>query len=106
MIRPLPRIAALVALAACALAGPPARADSIDLTRATCSDFSAMSEDDRNQLSLWLSGYYAGAAQRPALDPDRISAAPAELGALCAKTPQLPLVGTETRAVFQPAPAQ
>ena len=82
-----------------------ARAESVDLTRASCADFVAMSENDQTQLSLWLAGYFAGSAMRPLLDLEKITAAPAGLTALCSKSPQLPLVGAETRAVFIPAPA-
>jgi hypothetical protein len=87
--------------------GPAAslRAEALDLTRASCSDFTAMNENDRNQLSLWLAGYFAGSAMRPLLDLEKITAAPAALAELCAKSPQFALVGAETRAVFIPAPA-
>lgn len=80
----------------------PARAQPIDMTGATCADFSKMGGDDRNQLALWLAGYYAGSAQRPHLDPARIAAAPDALSEVCGKAPQTPLVGAETRAVFMP----
>lgn len=80
----------------------PAQAQPVDMTGATCADFSKMGADDRNQLALWLAGYYAGSAQRPHLDPTRISAAPDALSELCGKAPQTPLLGVETRAVFMP----
>jgi hypothetical protein len=76
----------------------------VSTSPATCADFSAMTGNDQSQLVLWLAGYYAGGAQRPLLDVEKVTAAPAELLALCGKTPQLPLVGAETRAVFLPAP--
>ena len=102
--RPAAPIALLAIVLAAPLVAAPARAEPIDLTRASCADFAAMSETDRSQLSLWLAGYFAGGAQRPLLDPERITAAPAALAELCAKSPQLPLVGAETRAAFIPAP--
>lgn len=80
-----------------------AQAQQLNLQAATCSDFSGMNETDRSQLSLWLAGYFAGGAQRPEIDLTRIAAAPAELSALCAKTPQAPLISAESRAVFLPA---
>jgi hypothetical protein len=82
----------------------PTHAQPVDLTGATCADFSRMGESDRNQLALWLAGYYAGGAQRPHLDIARIAAAPAALAELCDKAPQTPLVGAESRAVFLPPP--
>lgn len=77
-------------------------AQPLDVTGATCADFVAMAEEDRNQLSLWLAGYYAGLNQRPVLDLDKILAAPAEITALCNKTPQVPLIGPDTRSIFFP----
>jgi hypothetical protein len=91
-------------LAAPVCAASPAGAETLDLTRASCADFVAMSENDQSQLSLWLAGYFAGGAQRPLLDLEKIAAAPAALAQICAKSPQLPLVGAETRAAFIPAP--
>lgn len=82
-----------------------ARAEALDLSRASCADFVGMNETDRTQLSLWLAGYFAGSAMRPLLDTDKVTAAPAALAELCAKSPQLALVGAETRAVFIPAPS-
>ena len=80
----------------------PPQAQPLDLTGATCADFSKMGADARNQLALWLAGYYAGGAPRPHLDVSRIAAAPEALAELCGKAPQTPLVGAETRAVFMP----
>ena len=95
-----------VLLAAAMLAAPrDAHAEGVDLSRASCADFTAMSENDQTQLSLWLAGYFAGSAMRPLLDLEKITAAPAGLAALCAKSPQAPLVSAETRALFIPAPA-
>lgn len=105
MPRPL---AYLTVLAALSLPSPltsgGARAESVDLAQATCADFTGMNGNDQAQLSLWLAGYFAGGAQKPLLDLDKINAAPGALQALCAKSPQLSLLSAETRAVFAPAP--
>ncbi len=103
LARPFLAATALLMAPLCSLTG--ARSEGLDLTRASCADFAAMNENDQTQLSLWLAGYFAGSAMRPVLDLEKITAAPAGLTALCAKSPQLPLVGAETRAVFMPAPA-
>lgn len=92
------------AAAAIMLPGARAKADEVDVMRATCADFMSMSSNDQSQLTLWLAGYYAGSAQRPMLDAAKIMAAPAALTAICAKAPQTQLLGAETRAVFLPAP--
>lgn len=98
-------LAVLAALAAPLLLAPGgAQAESVDLMRATCADFAGMNGNDQAQLSLWLAGYFAGGAQKPLLDLDKINAAPGALQALCGKSPQLSLLSAETRAVFVPAP--
>jgi hypothetical protein len=89
-----------IAAALSSLIGLPAAAQGIDLSRATCADFSGLRDTDQAQMAVWLSGFYAGAAQRPQLDPERLAAAPGALAELCTKSPQLPLVGAETRGVF------
>lgn len=102
----LPSSPAVLAVLAAPLlfAAGSAQAESVDLTRATCADFSGMNGNDQAQLSLWLAGYFAGGAQKPLLDLDKINAAPGALQALCEKSPQLSLLSAETRAVFVPAP--
>lgn len=98
------RLTTLLALITMAWWSPSggASAEAVDLTRASCSDFIAMEANDQSQIALWLAGYYAGGAQRPLIDVEKVIAAPADLLALCTKSPQLPLVGAETRAVFFP----
>jgi hypothetical protein len=81
-------------------------AQATDLARATCTDFLTLSASDQGQLALWLAGYYAGITQRPLVDPARAAAAPATLAELCTKTPQVSLIGEETRALFVLAPNQ
>lgn len=99
------RVAVLAGMMAALCPADMARAEPIDLMRATCADFVAMNANDRGQISIWLAGYFAGGAQRPLLDIAKITAAPDALTELCAKTPQAALVGAETRAVFIPPPA-
>lgn len=102
MARHLRSLAMLAALTALPLTAGGAPAESLDLTRATCADFITMSGDDQDLLSLWLAGYFAGGAQRPLIDTEKVTAAPAALRTLCEKSPELPLVGAETRAVIMP----
>ncbi|MBX9908606.1 MAG: HdeA family protein [Beijerinckiaceae bacterium] len=99
------RLAVLAGVMAGLCSAGNVRAEPIDLMRATCADFVAMNGNDRSQISLWLAGYFAGGAQRPMLDIEKIAAAPEALAELCAKAPQAPLIGAETRAVFIPTPA-
>ena len=96
----LPLLAVLAAMLCWQTAG--ARAEAVDLTGASCTDFMGMGETDRAQIAIWMAGYYAGLSQRPQLDVSKVLAAPAGIAALCEKTPQAPLIGPETRAVFFP----
>lgn len=101
----VPALTAASLIIMTAFAPSSVRAEGIDLTRARCADFIAMTEGDQSQLSLWLAGYFAGSATRPVLDLEKITAAPAGLTALCTKSPQLPLVGPEARDIFMPPTA-
>lgn len=78
----------------------------MDLARASCADFLTLQASDQAQLALWLAGYFAGSAQRPVIDPTRTAAAPAALLEMCTKTPQIPLIGAETRPLFVLPPNQ
>ena len=84
----------------------PAIAQTTNMATVTCANFLTLSSPEQVQLSLWLAGYYAGNAQRPVIDPARTSAAPAALTELCTKTPQIVLIGAETRALFVSPPNQ
>jgi HdeA/HdeB family len=86
-----------VALALCAFA---AEARMIDLSKSTCAQFKALAPADKEQVVLWLGGYFAGAAQQPTLDTTRLSAASKAMDEMCAKTPAAPLIGQETRPLF------
>jgi HdeA/HdeB family len=84
-------------------ASPPvtsAPSRSIDLTSATCAQFMALARADKDQIVLWLSGFYAGGAQRPRIDVDLLADASRAMDELCAKTPAAPLLGQETRPLL------
>jgi hypothetical protein len=97
---------------ALAAAEPPVRAQTADLTQATCAELMELPESGRAQLAVWLHGYYAGAAQRAMLDVTGLESAVAAIQQLCARNRSAPLIGVEARALFlgeaaapqQPAP--
>ena len=95
--RPVPRPALPLALALL-LAAPPAAA--ADLARSTCGQLMGLSPGDRGQVLLWLHGYYAGAAQRTLLEPDRIAQGTQALQKLYEATPGMALIGAEARAAL------
>lgn len=76
------------------------------MSRAKCSDYNGLSSMDQLQISLWLAGYYAGSAQRPTLDPAGLPDVTKTLIELCTKTPDVPLIGAETRPLYLSAPKQ
>lgn len=77
---------------------PPGR--MIDLSVATCAQFAALPRADKEQIVLWLAGFYAGAAQRPRIDIALLSGAARALDELCARAPAAPLIGQETRPLL------
>ncbi|MGL4728102.1 MAG: HdeA/HdeB family chaperone [Bosea sp. (in: a-proteobacteria)] len=72
----------------------------LDLSNATCAQFMALSRADKDQIVLWLSGFYAGGAQRPRIDVGLLAGASRAMDDLCAKTPTTPLLGQETRPLL------
>jgi hypothetical protein len=74
-----------------------AQSRSIDMSKAGCTQFMALAKADKEQVLLWLAGFYAGAAQRPMLEIGMISSAAASLDELCAKAPATTLLGEATR---------
>ena len=89
------------ALAIMVLAGSlGARAQTADLSRATCAQLMDLPRNDRGQLIVWLHGYYAGAAQRAMLDRTNLEDALAAIQQLCERNRATPLIGSEARALF------
>lgn len=82
------------------LAAVPARSQVADLSRATCAQLLTLPRADQGQLLLWLHGYYAGAAQRAALDPAKVTEAADGMLRACQGRADLPLVGAEAREIF------
>jgi len=89
----------------------PALPQSADLSGATCAAYLEQPAGDRRQFGLWLHGYYAGAAQRPAIDRDKLQAALDAIEKACERNGAMPLIGAEARSLFlgeaasQPTPA-
>ena len=77
-----------------------AQARVIDLARSTCAQFISLAPVEKEQIVLWLAGYYAGSAQRPMMDISLLSNASRSLNEICLRTPALPLIGPETRPLL------
>jgi hypothetical protein len=90
----------LLLLAPLMLVGLPTQSQVADLSRATCGQLLALSRGDQGQLLLWLHGYYAGAAQRMALDRGRINEAAEAMLKACQAKVDLPLMGAEARELL------
>src|SRR5688500_18932769 len=93
------KVAGAALLAGLAASGS-AHAQVADLLRAKCADLMELRQNDRGQLMVWLHGYYAGAAQRPAIDRPKLEAAVAAIGQACEQNRAMPLIGMEARAIF------
>ena len=74
----------LYSICAAALAVSPARAQlSVDVTRATCSDFIAMPADQARLFSAWISGYFSQKVGRVLLDFGKYDASGERLRVWC-----------------------
>lgn len=71
-----------------------------DMTRASCAQLMELKDNERQQLILWLQGYYAGAAQRGMIDAKQIQGSSKSFQEACQKNPKLPLIGADTRSLF------
>jgi hypothetical protein len=83
-----------------ALAAPPPPGRMLDLASATCAQFMGLSRMEKDQIVLWLAGYYAGSAQRPRIDVSLLAGASGSLDELCVKAPATTLIGQETRPLL------
>jgi hypothetical protein len=72
----------------------------LDLGNATCAQFLGLSRMEKDQITLWLAGFYAGSAQRPRIDVSLLAGASGALDGLCARAPSTPLIGQETRPLL------
>lgn len=68
----------------------------------TCAQFGTLRGTDRDLFLSWLYGYYAGAAQKPAIDSGLFQQASQSMSAICEKAPNTPMIGDQMRAVFLP----
>ena len=94
------RVGAMLAAVQAVSAADRAIAAPVDLAGATCEDALRGDADERQQLALWLAGYYAGASGRPVVDRDRVLAVSDALAQICARRRDLPLIGGEVRALI------
>jgi hypothetical protein len=62
-----------------------AHAQGADIARMSCGNFEQMRPMDREQLGLWLYGYYAGSAQKTVVDRTAFNDAFRALNEACAK---------------------
>jgi hypothetical protein len=97
-LRRIARYSGLVMfLSALPLTIGPALAQSRDLAGATCTDFMRLQPDDQRAMAVWLSGFYAGTAQRPSIDGAALRDAHGALTKLCGEKMDTPLLGEATR---------
>ncbi len=93
------RIGTIPALLFLAVTGSQAHAQVIDVGRATCREFTALSALERSQMTLWLHGFYSGAALRAQIDRSRLGDLESALFDTCSRQPDLALIGSELRGL-------
>jgi hypothetical protein len=80
----------------------PVHAQGLDMARMTCSQFQDMRPADRQQIGVWLHGYYAGSANKPMIDTNAYEGALRTLNEACTKQKTAPLIGDQVRGIFLP----
>ena len=100
--RRLPAVLAAVALI-CGTALVRAQ-EGNDVSRLTCAQFVQLRQPDREQLLVWLAGFYAGSAQRPVINGRLLTESAGAIDALCRAAPATPLIGDQMRALVTGLP--
>jgi hypothetical protein len=75
-----------------------------DISRLTCAQFVELRQSDREQLLVWLAGYYAGGAQRPIINGRLLTESAGAIDALCRTNPATPMIGSQMRALITGMP--
>jgi HdeA/HdeB family len=75
-------------------------AQPVELARLTCGRLLDLPQPEGERLIVWLHGYYAGAAQKPALDGGQFETATQAIREACGRDRALALIGAEARAIF------
>jgi hypothetical protein len=71
-----------------------------DVSRLTCAQFVQLRQSDREQLLVWLAGYYAGGAQRPVINGRLLTESAGAIDTLCRTNPAAPMIGDQMRALI------
>jgi hypothetical protein len=95
-------LAILVPSITASLAPSPVLAQGLDMARMTCSQFQDMRPADRQQIGVWLHGYYAGSANKPMIDTSAYEGSLRTLNEACSKQKTAPLIGDQVRGIFLP----
>jgi len=82
----------MLGIAAALFAPLPVKAEKLDLSTITCKKFLEYSKENIGLLLTWLEGYYSGDDDDPVIDFDKMAANGKQLGAACAKDPEIGLI--------------
>ena len=81
------RVAALLLAASLAVAGTPAQAQVVNLSKTSCKDLLASGKDGLIIIWSWLYGYYSDQDADPVVDFGKLTAKGQALAESCARTP-------------------
>ena len=81
------RVAALLLAASLAVAGTPAQAQVVNLSKTSCKDLLASGKDGLIIIWSWLYGYYSDQDADPVVDFGKLTAKGQALAEACARTP-------------------
>jgi len=84
---------ASVALVAMTLAANAAHAQSVDLSKIKCKEFTELPKETATAITMWLDGYFTDEEDPAVVDFDKLKAMTEKLGSFCAQNPRMGLIG-------------
>jgi len=69
-----------------------ARAQSVDLSKLTCKEFTELPKETATAITMWLDGYFTDEEDPAVVDFDKLKAMAEKVGAFCAQNPKMGLI--------------
>jgi hypothetical protein len=86
------KIARSVLVAALLLAANAADAQSVDLSKIKCKEFTELPKETAYAITVWLDGYFTDEEDPAVVDFDRLKAMAEKIGAFCSQNPKMGLI--------------
>ena len=69
-----------------------ARAQSVDLSKLTCKEFTELPKETATAITMWLDGYFTDEEDPAVVDFDKLKVKADKLGAFCVQNPRMGLL--------------